>query len=84
MARHPTFGAAVDEAVAGLCEEASVVLTGLFSLTWAHVRAPCSPDVHDVKRHTLYVPSGVGVLELVLCVELLDILDARLLSAVAR
>ena len=84
MAHHPTFGTAVDEAVAGVCEEASVVLTGLFSLTWAHVRAPCSPDVRHVKRHTLCVPSGVGVLELVLCVELLDILDARLLSAAAR
>ena len=84
MARHPTFGTAVDEAVAGVCEEASVVLTGLFSLTWAHVRAPCSPDVHHVKRHTLGTAGGVGVLKLVPCVELLDILDARLLSAAAR
>ena len=84
MARHPTFGAAVDEAVAGVCEEASVVLTGLFSLTWAHVRAPCSPDVHHVKRHTLGTAGEVGVLKLVPCVELLDMLDARLLSAAAR
>lgn len=33
MARQPTFGVLPDEVVAGLGEEASVVLTGILSLT---------------------------------------------------
>ncbi len=40
--RHPTFGAVPDEAVDGVGEEASVVLTGLLSLT----QDPLAPRVH--------------------------------------